>query len=85
MLKISGLSHIKKAIERFKANENQALLQSANVVGATCNATTFDILKDMEFPVVVLDECSQITEPMSLLPILRFQCRLLVDFAGNCV
>jgi len=48
------------------------------VVGATCAATGFDILKGLQFKIVILDECSQMLEPQSLLPISRFNCRKLV-------
>lgn len=48
------------------------LVESASVVGATCIATTFPILKSSKFDIVILDECSQIPEPLSLLPTSRF-------------
>lgn len=41
------------------------------VVGVTCAACLFPCMSDLRFPVVVLDECSQVTEPASLLPIAR--------------
>lgn len=41
------------------------------VVGVTCAACPFPCMNDLKFPVVVLDECSQMTEPASLLPIAR--------------
>lgn len=41
------------------------------VVGVTCAACLFPCMDDLRFPVVVLDECSQVTEPASLLPIAR--------------
>ena len=41
------------------------------VVGVTCAACPFPCMNDLKFPVAVLDECSQITEPASLLPIAR--------------
>lgn len=48
------------------------LVESASVVGATCIATTFPILKNSKFDIVILDECSQMPEPLSLLPTSRF-------------
>ena len=48
------------------------LVESASVVGATCIATTFPILKNAKFDIVILDECSQMPEPLSLLPTSRF-------------
>ena len=41
------------------------------VVGVTCASCPFPCMNDLKFPVVVLDECSQMTEPASLLPIAR--------------
>lgn len=42
------------------------------MVGVTCAACPFPCMSDLSFPVVVLDECSQMTEPTSLLPIARY-------------
>ncbi|XP_074646101.1 5'-3' DNA helicase ZGRF1-like [Tubulanus polymorphus] len=69
---------VRKSIERHKRGENKKLLHSVRVVGATCAACPFSCLNNMEFPVVLLDECSQITEPASLLPIARFSCHKIV-------
>lgn len=48
------------------------------VVGATCAACLFDIMKSHQFTVVLLDEASQMSEPVSLLPIARFGCHKLL-------
>jgi superfamily I DNA and/or RNA helicase len=53
-------------------------LMEKRVVGTTCAATGFDILKGMQFKIVILDECSQMLEPQSLRPISRFNCRKLI-------
>ena len=53
-------------------------MQSKRVIGATCAATGFECMKNMQFKVVILDECSQMLEPQSLLPISRFNCRKLI-------
>jgi superfamily I DNA and/or RNA helicase len=52
-------------------------LESSRVVGITCAATSFPILTSHQFPFVLLDECSQQTEPVSLLPI-SFGCQRLI-------
>ena len=41
-------------------------------------ASTFKCLEKTVFPIVILDECSQLTEPTSLIPISRFGCQQLV-------
>jgi hypothetical protein len=33
-------------------------LNTRRVVGATCAATGFDVMKKMQFKIVILDECS---------------------------
>ena len=54
-------------------------LQSARVVAATVIAAQLPILDGCQFPVLLLDEASQMTEPLSLLPITRFRCQRLVS------
>ncbi|NXI37089.1 ZGRF1 protein, partial [Galbula dea] len=70
--------YVKKSIEQHKLGTNKAKLQQVKVVGVTCAACPFLCLNTLKFPVVMLDECSQMTEPASLLPIARFQCEKLV-------
>ncbi|OXB84823.1 UNVERIFIED_CONTAM: hypothetical protein H355_015945, partial [Colinus virginianus] len=70
--------YVRKSIERHKLGTNKTALQQVKVVGVTCAACPFPCLSTLKFPVVVLDECSQMTEPASLLPIARFQCEKLV-------
>lgn len=70
--------YVRKSIERHKLGTNKTALQQVKVVGVTCAACPFPCLDTLKFPVVVLDECSQMTEPTSLLPIARFQCEKLV-------
>ncbi|XP_039566686.1 protein ZGRF1 isoform X3 [Passer montanus] len=70
--------YVRKSIEQHKLGTNKTILQQVKVVGVTCAACPFPCLNALRFPVVVLDECSQMTEPASLLPIARFQCEKLV-------
>ncbi|XP_064141493.1 5'-3' DNA helicase ZGRF1 isoform X2 [Loxodonta africana] len=70
--------YVRKSIEQHKLGTNRTLLKQVRVVGVTCAACPFPCLNDLKFPVVVLDECSQITEPASLLPIARFECEKLI-------
>ncbi|XP_075716642.1 5'-3' DNA helicase ZGRF1 isoform X2 [Rhinoderma darwinii] len=71
-------AYVRKSIELHKLGTNKTLLGQVRVVGATCAACPFPCLSNLKFPVVVLDECSQMTEPASLLPIARFQCEKLI-------
>lgn len=53
-----------------------SLIPKVKVVGVTCAACPFPCLNALKFPVVMLDECSQMTEPASLLPIARYSLRV---------
>ncbi|XP_018425290.1 PREDICTED: protein ZGRF1 [Nanorana parkeri] len=70
--------YVRKSIEQHKLGTNKTLLGQVRVVGATCAACPFACMSNLKFPVVVLDECSQMMEPASLLPIARFQCGKLI-------
>ncbi|XP_074084788.1 5'-3' DNA helicase ZGRF1 isoform X10 [Macrotis lagotis] len=70
--------YVRKSIEQHKLGTNRALLKQVQVVGVTCAACPFPCMNNLKFPVVILDECSQMTEPASLLPIARFDCEKLV-------
>lgn len=50
-------------------------LKTAAVVGVTCCSAGMPLLDGQRFDIVVLDECSQIVEPLSLVPLLRAGCR----------
>ncbi|KAL1922935.1 uncharacterized protein VTP21DRAFT_9311 [Calcarisporiella thermophila] len=69
---------VQETIRRFKQSENQQLLKRALVVGTTCMASMLDIFGDMKFRIAILDEASQITEPMALVPLCRFGCERLI-------
>ena len=63
-------------------------LKTAAVVGVTCCSAGGQLLDGQRFDIVVLDECSQMVEPLSLIPLLRAGCRqqpfsLLVRLAGT--
>nr|XP_023420114.1 protein ZGRF1 [Cavia porcellus] len=69
---------VRRSLEQHRLGSTRALLRQVPVVGVTCAACPFPCMSDLSFPVVVLDECSQMTEPTSLLPIARFQCEKLI-------
>ena len=57
---------ISDSIKHIKDKSMQARIDALNtrrVVGATCAATGFDVMKNMQFKIVILDECSQMLEP----------------------
>lgn len=65
------------------------------VLGATIASTAFNSLRGRTFDIIILDECSQVTEPSALVPILKFNPKRLVlvgdpmqlapPLARNCV
>ncbi|XP_048590276.1 uncharacterized protein LOC116608366 isoform X2 [Nematostella vectensis] len=69
---------IRKSIEKQKLGINKKRLVEAQVVGVTCAACVFPCMEKMKFPILLLDECSQMTEPSSLLPLARFECQKLL-------
>ncbi|KAM6148062.1 LOW QUALITY PROTEIN: 5'-3' DNA helicase ZGRF1 [Erethizon dorsatum] len=69
---------VRRSIEQHKQGTTRTLLRQVLVVGVTCAACPFPCMSGLKFPVVVLDECSQMTEPTSLLPIARFECEKLI-------
>ncbi|MBM4075261.1 MAG: DNA-binding protein, partial [Planctomycetes bacterium] len=53
------------------------LLESATVVCSTLTGLNADVLGDIEFDLVVIDEAAQTTEPPCWIPLLRSQCLVL--------
>ena len=55
--------------------QRKKLLSSANIVGLTCCSAALPALDEQVFDITVLDEGSQITEPLALVPITRAKSR----------
>lgn len=53
-------------------------------MGVTCCSAGMPLLDGQRFDIVVLDECSQIVEPLSLVPLLRAGCRQDTALALGC-
>ena len=64
-------AQVKQGADKRRAG----LLKSVPVVGVTCCSVNLPAFDGQAFDVVVLDECSQIVEPLSLLPLARAKCR----------
>ncbi|XP_065909970.1 5'-3' DNA helicase ZGRF1-like isoform X2 [Dysidea avara] len=69
---------VAESIKKHKMGINKKRLSEVRVVGATCAACLFDVMKSHQFNVVLVDEASQMSEPVSLLPIARFGCHKLL-------
>ncbi len=61
-----------------RAGKRKERLGLCPIVGTTCSASLFKLFKDHQFSVLLLDECSQMVEPLSLLPIKSFLPRKLI-------
>ncbi|XP_056017208.1 protein ZGRF1-like isoform X2 [Ostrea edulis] len=77
-LSASEKHNVRQSIEKHKLGENKKKLSSVSVVGVTCASCVAPCLKDLKFPVMIVDECSQMTEPASLFPVSKFACQKLV-------
>ena len=66
---------LRKQVKAGAARERQQRLTTAAVVGVTCCSAVLPALDGAAFEVVVLDEASQMIEPLSLLPLVRAGCR----------
>ena len=47
-----------KEIQNEKVQSRIDRLKSKRVIGATCASTRFEVMKSMQFKIVILDECS---------------------------
>lgn len=65
-------------IEKGLFEDRKNSINQYRVIGVTAAATSFPILKDSKFSILILDESSQCLEPLALLPISRFQCKKLI-------
>lgn len=76
----SEMASIKLTLQRLKSSSDSGNSRIASVVGATCAACVFDVLSNVKASLLIMDECSQMTEPLSLIPITKFRpsCMLLI-------
>eukprot|EP01105_Mastigella_eilhardi_P021648 TRINITY_DN5269_c0_g1_i1.p1 TRINITY_DN5269_c0_g1~~TRINITY_DN5269_c0_g1_i1.p1 ORF type:complete len:1279 (-),score=230.02 TRINITY_DN5269_c0_g1_i1:22-3858(-) len=65
-------------IKKGQSEKRRERLKTVRVVGATCAACPFKVLDKQTFTIVIIDEASQLIEPLSLLPITRFGCEKLI-------
>lgn len=65
---------------RIVKSDNDALreLTRTRVIGVTCAAASSEALDGVQCDVCVMDECSQMVEPLSLVPIARVRAGLVV-------
>eukprot|EP00210_Caulerpa_lentillifera_P007831 g7473.t1 len=59
-------------------------LKNASIVGVTCCSVVNGFLTDQQFDVVILDESSQIIEPLALLPLIKSKAKFLIAAGDPC-
>jgi hypothetical protein len=69
--KIDGIGPASPGIATSKA-------KNIRVVGTTCLASLLPVMDDQKFTITIIDEMSQITEPLSFLLIVRSRCSHLL-------
>lgn len=62
---------MREQARRLSDNAAASIIAGAQVVVATCAGSAERRLQDMTFPVVLVDEAGQATEPSTLVPITR--------------
>lgn len=55
--------------------QRKRLLKTVPIVGVTCCSSLLAVLDGQQFDVVILDESSQMVEPLSAVPLLRARAR----------
>ena len=67
-----------KFVQNKAKSKNVDKLSAAKVIGVTCHSSTNALMDNRKFDLIILDECSQMIEPLSMLPIIRSKARFLV-------
>ena len=65
-------------IDSGRMAQRARAIKKYTVVGATCAATGLACMAGLRFQIVLLDECSQLTEPASLVPLAKLDCERLL-------
>ena len=76
--KVRDLREALAELDKERGQDRKRRLMGQRVVGVTCAASSFDVLDGSTFPIVLLDEASQMIEPASLLPLARFHAQRLI-------
>ena len=69
-------------IELGADRKRKKMLKTCPIVGVTCVSTALEVLQDQSFDILLLDEASQLTEPLCLAPIMRSKCKYVI-IAGD--
>lgn len=72
------IDNISTAIQHFRKSEGTLQIQNTAVVGTTFMSSAFEVFNNIKFPLVLVDESSQLMEPLTMVPLARFSCHRLV-------
>lgn len=72
------IENISIAIQRFRKEQGISHIQSTQVVGTTFMSSVFEVFNNVKFPLILVDESSQLMEPLTMVPLARFSCHRLV-------
>lgn len=72
------IDYISGAIQRFRKEQGISQIQGVQVVGTTFMSSTFEVFNNVKFPLVLVDESSQLMEPLTMVPLARFSCNRLI-------
>lgn len=70
--------NIATAIQRFRKSESTNQILATNVIGTTFMSSGFEVFSGVKFPFILVDESSQLMEPLTMVPLARFSCNRLV-------
>ena len=70
--------------EKGSERKRKKMLRTTPIIGVTCISTALSVLEDQFFDVLILDEASQMTEPLSLAPIVRSKCKYIIAAGDPC-
>eukprot|EP00890_Picochlorum_soloecismus_P000564 jgi/Picsp_1/1508/NSC_04986-R1_prematurely terminated mrna decay factor-like len=70
--------------EKGSERKRKKMLKTTPIIGVTCISTALSVLEDQFFDVLILDEASQMTEPLSLAPIVRSKCKYIIAAGDPC-
>jgi len=70
--------------EKGSERQRKKMLRTTPIIGVTCISTALSVLEDQFFDVLILDEASQMTEPLSLAPIIRSKCKYIIAAGDPC-
>ena len=83
--------HVQRAIEELAEKgqrRRKDRLLKTRVVGITTAACEFEIMNQagnaLRYPILLLDEASQMVEPASIVPLARFKAERLLAVGGMC-